>query len=98
MREAVSRLSCGCSSALRVAVDAAGEVWVRAFVVRHRQVDVCSVGRAARLVELASWEDVVLRAAILTDQTPQVAEAVAASELPEGLFAEEQRRRRILRR
>jgi hypothetical protein len=50
--------------------------------------------RASPLVPVARREDVVRRPPILPDQTTQVAETLAAAEMPEGPLAEEQIRGR----
>src|SRR3954471_487256 len=70
-----------------VAVEAALEVRVCKLRIRHREVDVLAV--RASLVELAGREDVVLGALVLADEATEVAQALAAAELPEGLLTEE---------
>src|SRR5690242_19060814 len=47
-----------------VAVDATGKVRIGLLVIGHGKIDVRSVRRTARLVELAGREDVVLRPSI----------------------------------
>src|SRR5262249_13858830 len=69
-------------------VDAPGEEWIALLGVGHRRVRVGRVGAA--LVEGSDREDRVLRAAVLTNEAAEVAEALPAGELPEGLLAEEQ--------
>ena len=64
--------------------------------LRHRQVHIRSVLPAT--IVLANREDLVDRAAVLTNLTAKVAETEATTELPERLLAEVQADRRILRR
>src|SRR5438270_2768722 len=81
---------------LRVPIDAPLELRVDALLVGDREVDVVPVRRGALEVD-AAREDVLLRPAVLADEAPQVAEALAAGERPERLLTEVERDRRVLR-
>src|SRR6185503_17355871 len=82
--------------ALRVLIDATGELRIHTLAVRHRERGVRPVGAA--LIVRARRKDLVLRAAVLAHETAEIAETISAAELPECLLTAEQRGRRILRR
>src|SRR5262245_60441347 len=65
---------------LGVTVQTAGEVRVALLVVRHREVHVAAI--VAVLEERARREHVVLRAAILPDESAKITEPLAAAERP----------------
>ena len=66
---------------------------VHLLAVRHREVLVRAV--VAALEVRPRREDLVVGAAVLANQAPQIGQALAAPERPERLLAEEQRRRGI---
>src|SRR5207244_11247799 len=87
---------CNPQSSLGRSIDAARELWIRFFVVRHGPVYIRTVD--ASLVEGSRWPDLVRRASILPNEAAQVTEPLSARERPECLLAEVERNRRILRR
>jgi len=80
---------------LRVRIHTPGELLVRLVAIRHREGDARAV--RAVLEERAARIRLVLRPAVLTHEAAEVAEALAAAERPEGLLAEVERDRGVLR-
>src|ERR687888_879002 len=74
----------------RVAIQAAFELRVDLFDVGYREVHVVAVWQSPLEVG-ALGEDLVLGATVLTNQSTQIAEPLAAAERPEALLAEEER-------